>query len=107
MFQEQNVSIFTVQQLREKYQKDFEDKVIDQTESSKNRWTIGCSVMPDIEKDLQFLERIINRSTGNIFGMKKTSKFQKKARRVRKKTVKCMNDQECAVYPGKSMKMHL
>ena len=43
VFQEQNLSIFTVQQLRERYQKSSEGKVIDQTESSKNRWTIGCS----------------------------------------------------------------
>ena len=34
IFQEKNLSIFTVHVLRELYQKSFEDNVIDQTESN-------------------------------------------------------------------------
>ena len=52
-------------------------------------------------------ENIINRSTGNILGIKKTSKFHKKPGRIRKKTVKILNDQKCAVYPMNRVKMHL
>ena len=52
-------------------------------------------------------ENSIDRFTAYNVGKKKESNFRDKTGRIRNKTVRQLNDQDCAVYLMKSVKKHL
>ena len=52
-------------------------------------------------------EIVVDLSNGNNLGKKQKKSNFKKAGRIKKKWVKDLNDQECAVYLMNRQKMHL
>ena len=62
--------------------------------------------MRDIEKDLHGRKHYKS-FYWKQFRNNENQQNSKKPGRIRKKTVKNLNDQECVVYPMNSVKMHL
>ena len=65
------------------------------------------AVMPGNKKDLRWRKQYKSFYWKQFRKKKQTNKIEKKAGRVRKKAVRKLNDQECAVYPMNRLKMHL